>query len=334
MNRLCPKKITCEPPTFPGIVLPDQFFGGLLDADSPIVNTSSEAPDPVIFPEIIWPPYEPDGGIPPDDGNPVVYESVGCHNVVYTAQSQEEADLLAAASFFNQDCIPKTGPEAGPDTQFYYNDAQTAAGNCNPLTFYYFTVPAGTYKSPIPLGPIAGAAFVLAANAVALAYAQAQVSSILQRVCISSPTIQGFVSRVCLESPLIPEQSKYIITGNNSATDFTFAIVSGALPPGVSLIKTAQNICELTGIPTSPGDYTFTIRATRTNFSVIVCEVTDTLHVFGITNPTLPDATVGTAYDEQLLTAGGTAPVSFTLIGTLPPGLGMDSTGHITGTPT
>ena len=48
----------------------------------------------------------------------------------------------------------------------------------------------------------------------------------------------------------------------------------------------------------------------------------------------LPDAVVGQPVDVQLNVAGGVGPYSLSAAGTLPDGLTMDSTGHITGTPT
>ena len=52
-----------------------------------------------------------------------------------------------------------------------------------------------------------------------------------------------------------------------------------------------------------------------------------------ITTESLPDGEVGTAY-SQTLTATGDAPITWTVSGTLPAGLALNSDGTITGTPT
>ena len=57
--------------------------------------------------------------------------------------------------------------------------------------------------------------------------------------------------------------------------------------------------------------------------------------VITISPATLPSATQGTAYTQQLSGSGGTAPYVFTVTsGALPPGLTMPSSGLISGTPT
>ena len=55
-----------------------------------------------------------------------------------------------------------------------------------------------------------------------------------------------------------------------------------------------------------------------------------------ITAPdTLPAATQATAYDQALTATGGTEPYAWSISsGTLPAGLSLDATGHLTGTPT
>jgi hypothetical protein len=54
-----------------------------------------------------------------------------------------------------------------------------------------------------------------------------------------------------------------------------------------------------------------------------------------ITTVSLPDATVGAAYDQTVQASGGTMPYTWSIaLGSLPNGLSLDpSTGEITGTP-
>ncbi len=116
---------------------------------------------------------------------------------------------------------------------------------------------------------------------------------------------------------------------------YTWQLFAGALPPGLVLDSGGQ----ITGTPTdaSASPYSFTVEVTDANleattaaFDIVVVEPL-------VVDPVvLPAAEVGVAYPAQQLTAsGGAGPYSWQLIaGALPPGLSMDSSGLISGTPT
>jgi hypothetical protein len=137
---------------------------------------------------------------------------------------------------------------------------------------------------------------------------------------------------------LDPNLSRYTLNGTFAAFNVNWSIGSGTLPPGVTLDDLGHNtsnqaIAELGGTPTVPGKYSFIVQAST---SMGLISLNDTLSVFGLISTSLPDATVGTPYSEQLTTAGGTDPVTFTAPtpAALPPGLTLASDGTITGTPT
>lgn len=118
---------------------------------------------------------------------------------------------------------------------------------------------------------------------------------------------------------------------------YTYA-VSGTLPAGVSLSG-----ATLSGTPTAPGSYTFTITATDAGASGVGAPFTTsrvyTLEVAAptltLTPATLPASTAGTVYTQALSASGGVAPYSFALsAGTLPAGLTLTSSGTLAGTPT
>ena len=52
-----------------------------------------------------------------------------------------------------------------------------------------------------------------------------------------------------------------------------------------------------------------------------------------ITTTTLPNGNVNTPYSQQLQATGGSGTLAWTFTGLLPPGLGMDAAGLISGTP-
>ena len=118
---------------------------------------------------------------------------------------------------------------------------------------------------------------------------------------------------------------------------YSWAIDSGILPPGLSL-DPATGV--LSGTPTTPGNYSFTVRVTDgaqtyawRSFSLTV-NVPPKLTITAGTP--LPAGGVGTAYSFTLTAAGGTPPYAWEMAGgSLPPGLGLNTaTGQISGTPT
>jgi uncharacterized protein YhjY with autotransporter beta-barrel domain len=125
------------------------------------------------------------------------------------------------------------------------------------------------------------------------------------------------------------------LTANGGTGPYTFSILSGALPAGLSLDPASGAV---TGTPTGSGLANFTIGVTDINGNTgsqayAVNVGTNSLTI----NPaTLPPAPQGSPYNQIVSATGGTAPYVFSILsGTLPPGLTLNSnTGAITGTPT
>ncbi len=123
------------------------------------------------------------------------------------------------------------------------------------------------------------------------------------------------------------------LTASGGTTPHTFSLSAGELPPGLTLAATGV----LSGTPTTPGNFTFAVRATDTNGCLGTRVFTLQIACQAITlNPTtLPQAAVGTAYSQQLTAAGGIGSVGFALFNTsLPVGLTLSPTGLLSGTPT
>ncbi len=116
------------------------------------------------------------------------------------------------------------------------------------------------------------------------------------------------------------------------STPYSWSLDSGSLPAGLTM--SAAGV--VSGTPTAAGNATFTVRVTdaasRTATQSLTLAVTASLD---ITTTTLPAATVGTSYSQQLEAEGGTAPYSWAVVtGTLPAGLSLNSSGVLSGTPT
>lgn len=116
----------------------------------------------------------------------------------------------------------------------------------------------------------------------------------------------------------------------------TWSVVSGSLPPGLTL--SAAGLLSGTPTGTATQSYTFTVRALNSEgqatqsvtVSVSVMMVPPT-----ITTVALGALTLGELFFEQLTATGG-VPMTWTLQAgsALPPGLSLSSSGVISGTPT
>lgn len=115
-----------------------------------------------------------------------------------------------------------------------------------------------------------------------------------------------------------------------------FALLSGSLPPGITLDKTQA----LQGTPSTPGKYTFTVQASDSKTPTLTASQAFTLTIDNnlvLPNTSLPGAVQNVAYLEQIQPAGGMAPYHFSLgpNSSLPPGLTLNTTtGNVSGTPT
>ncbi len=121
-------------------------------------------------------------------------------------------------------------------------------------------------------------------------------------------------------------------TASGGQSPYTFTRSTGALPPGLFLNSGGG----LSGTPTATGNYNFTIQARDANnctgsrsYSILVVCPSITL------NPgSLPTATVGQSYSQNITATGGDSPYTFTVVsGSIPPGMFFGSSGAIGGTP-
>jgi hypothetical protein len=140
----------------------------------------------------------------------------------------------------------------------------------------------------------------------------------------------------------------FIITSHESGG--TFAVVSGSLPPGMSMPATFGAAGTIVaGTPTQQGTFTFTVKGTdgqgeplQQTYSITVDPPLPLAVVLPAGGSTLHSGTVSTAYAQNFFLSGGLAPYTWSVAsGTLPPGLGLvttdaptDNNNQLAGTPT
>jgi len=119
---------------------------------------------------------------------------------------------------------------------------------------------------------------------------------------------------------------------------YRWRIVAGSLPQGVSLGSTGL----ISGTPRSQGTFRFT--ASVEDSCPSGKQVSQKTFVFPVTlicpdivfnmPPSLPAGEEGKSYSYNIMTSGGTPPLTFSISsGSLPPGLNMSSSGIISGIP-
>jgi hypothetical protein len=104
------------------------------------------------------------------------------------------------------------------------------------------------------------------------------------------------------------------------------------LPSGMTLSAAG----DMRGSPTKPGSYSFSVTVNDSRGTIFTQPLNLVVALpFSISTTSLPGATEGASYLQDLGAQGGTAPYNWTVPpGSLPPGLSLSSTGQISGTPT
>lgn len=288
------------------------------DPATPVTNFSSEAPDQDLFIGYSWGygPFKPRLGS--------AFTAQGC-NTICEAADPVDALLCAAESWLacaaaawpqaDPPIDPSSGRPTSPPMQLFFNSLTTAIGTCPDGLSFFVSVAAGRFS----------AFSQVLADRMAFSYAQQLL----------------FINSVCMTS-LSPSEAGVggaysgLIRATGRNVPFTFTLVSGSLPPGLTFSTSDPNTASITGTPTATGTYSFTIQAVdslgdfmRKTFSISVFEIT--------TVSPLTDGQKNAAYSVTFSLSGtpsGIVTWSLTS-GSLPDGLTLSSsTGTLSGTPT
>ncbi len=122
------------------------------------------------------------------------------------------------------------------------------------------------------------------------------------------------------------------LSATGGTAPYTYTLLSGALPPGVTLLNSGS----FQGTPTSPGNFFVTVAYTdalgfggTVNYTLNVAAP-----VITVLPSSVPDAAVGVAYSQSFTASGGAEPYTWSLVsGALPVGMSFNGAGVLTGTP-
>lgn len=286
-------------------VFPCKDFTICPDPASPVANLSAEGSDGPEFLGLFF-PFVPGGPI--GGPNPPTFNAPGCLSTCESTISQADADLCAARQAFICAHGGGGGPGSPPPPIFFFSNLQACSVTCPDGSIFTFRALPGSFVDVSQA----------AADEQAAAYACAGAGFF--QMCLSN------IPGACWNVPY----TATITTSHTPNPPYTFALISGSLPPGLALTP-GTNSATISGTPTIAGNYSFTVQITDQSGNTM--QRTYTLAVMQITNSP-PPATLNSAYSFQFTVSGGTPPYTFTLEGALPAGLSMDANGLITGTPT
>ena len=128
------------------------------------------------------------------------------------------------------------------------------------------------------------------------------------------------------------------VSATGGLSPYSWTIVSGSLPAGLSLNNTSGSI---SGTPSAAGSFSFTVQVTDGQVPADVATAGLSIAIAGapapnpvaITTTALPNARRNKNYNRTLTATGGTTPYVWAVVtGSLPPGLSLNSaTGVISG---
>jgi putative Ig domain-containing protein len=230
----------------------------------------------------------------------------------------------------------------------YSQQLQAASEDTSPRTWRLFP---GTYSrpasGPLPAGLTLSATGVISGSPsgapgtypiiaeVQDAFGMSAPKPLSVVVTSSSPVPLDITTPTPLPQGSVGDAYSLLMTATGgSGTGYVFSITGGDLPPGLNLASNGQ----ISGAPTSvvsAAPVTIRVRdSLNTPFAKAFTMTTVDLRP-SITNVALDPAEVGVGYSDQLMGQGGTGPYTFAnILGPLPTGMSLSTSGALTGTPT
>ncbi len=142
------------------------------------------------------------------------------------------------------------------------------------------------------------------------------------------------ISTTSLPNGVMNDSYTATLTAQNGSGTYMWS-TTGGLPTGLSLSSSGT----ISGIPSAAGTFTFPVKVTDTTSPTpqtysesFTVKIASTLT---LTASTLPSGAVGAPYSTSCSASGGTTPLSYAVVGTLPAGLNFNTSNcAIAGSPT
>ncbi len=215
-----------------------------------------------------------------------------------------------------------------------YSVMIAATGGTAPYAFQLVsgsTLPAGLTLSPA--GMISGTPTTDGSTTFLIRVTDANGATAQQSLIINVNSSTLNISSDQFSNGITGNPYTSSLTATGGAPGYTFSLLSGTLPPGLTFSSTGV----LSGTPTMTGTFPIVIRLTDSTSATFqkAFNIQVGSSSLAFTNVRLPMAFIGQNYRANLQAAAGTQPYSFSIVsGTLPAGLTLDSNGTISGTPT
>lgn len=273
---------------------------------------------------------------PPYSGSAMITPSAdGVYTYALTCGGMESGFATLIVGAAPTLAVTTTSLPAGQVGAAYAQTLQ-ASGGVSPYTWSISSgsLPAGILLSPT--GIISGTPTTAGASSFSVEVKDSesipQTSTANLGITISPAPLT--VSTASLPSGSVGVAYSQTLQATGGVAPYTWSTTSGTLPTGMSLSSSGV----ISGTPTSAATFVFTVQAkdsestpqtAKAGLSIVVNSTT-----LAISTPSLPGATVGTAYSQTLQATGGISPYTWSLsAGSLPTGLTLAATGAISGTP-
>jgi parallel beta-helix repeat protein len=264
----------------------------------------------------------------------------------FTLQVKDSAGQSATASFSIQ-IVTSPPPPVAPQVTTSslpngivsqaYSGTVAAGGGTTP---YAWTLSAGSLPVGLNLGASSGAivgtpsqsgTFSFTVQVKDSAGQSATASFSIQVSSAPPPPATLRITTSSLASGTASQGYSATVAATGGTTPYVWALSSGSLPAGLNLGASSGVIA---GTPSQSGTFNFVAQvkdsagqSATANLSIQV-----TGAPLQVVTSSLPDATVGQAYNAQLNATGGTAPYTWSVnAGSLPAGMGLSSSGSISG---
>jgi subtilisin family serine protease len=216
-----------------------------------------------------------------------------------------------------------------------YSATLTATGGTTP---YSWSITVGALPAGLTLasgtGVISGTPTGTGTSSFTVQVTDSNSSTATKALSITVGTTPPTVTTTSLANGTQNAAYNATLTATGGTTPYSWSIISGALPTGLTL---ASGTGVISGTPTGTGTSNFTVQVSDANSLTGTKALSLTVIAPpSVTTTSMPNGTQNAAYNSTLTATGGTTPYSWSIIsGTLPTGLTLASgTGVISGTPT